>query len=539
MKRTKIVSAVLTATMILSLSVGCSGNKQKNEATPGGSEPKAAEKIKLSIARGVNEPTDGKNTIIEQELEKKYPDLDLEAIVFENASWKDQISTRIAGGQVPDIIWLAGRDDVEKFNKQGVLAEIKLEDIKKYMPKYFKVYEKYGTDHFLLGMIEGKNYAIPMVNPAMQRANTSGWRQDWLDNVGITKVPQTLAEFEDALLKFRNNDPDKNGKKDTYGMTARGKDSNGELFSEFYGAYGVFPTGFMVKDGKITYGGVTEEAKSAITMLNKWYKEELIDPEFVVESAQTQTQKWANSKVGYVSSTWYRLVPAVKYFSGEHYEALNKVNPNAKIALADAPVGPNGKHGYSVMGGKITGGIVMGAQMGKDPKKMTRALQLVDDLSADDETYALAAYGIKDTNWKLDSNGNVVDIPPFDKPEGRVNLGRSIFSGLNNPDGLYFKKEPADLIKKAMDRNIIPNQDYFMNDLLTVMPAGSMDKYNQLKLIQTKWVIDFVTGTKPISDFDKFVKEWNDNGGKQLVDDANASYIKWNDTIKTINAAVK
>ena len=45
------------------------------------------------------------------------------------------------------------------------------------------------------------------------------FRQDWLDKLGL-KYPETLDDMKNVLIAFTNNDPDGNGKNDTYGYTA-------------------------------------------------------------------------------------------------------------------------------------------------------------------------------------------------------------------------------------------------------------------------------------------------------------------------------
>ena len=48
--------------------------------------------------------------------------------------------------------------------------------------------------------------------------NGMSYRQDWADKVGITKAPETIDEFYDMIYKFTYNDPDGNGKRDTFGI---------------------------------------------------------------------------------------------------------------------------------------------------------------------------------------------------------------------------------------------------------------------------------------------------------------------------------
>jgi len=44
--------------------------------------------------------------------------------------------------------------------------------------------------------------------------------QDWLEAVGM-EMPATIEELHDVLYAFTYNDPDQNGKNDTYGFSLK------------------------------------------------------------------------------------------------------------------------------------------------------------------------------------------------------------------------------------------------------------------------------------------------------------------------------
>ena len=135
---------------------------------------------------------------------------------------------------------------------------------------------------WLYSYYEGKNYGVPNLFYTGKAPFIGMWRMDWLKNAGIDKVPETLDEMHDAFVAFTNGDPDKNGKKDTYGMT-------GDLtathftFTEIFGAFGVLPFNWMEVDGKVVYGGLQPETKQALALLAQWYKEGLISPDFITD----------------------------------------------------------------------------------------------------------------------------------------------------------------------------------------------------------------------------------------------------------------
>lgn len=98
----------------------------------------------------------------------------------------------------------------------GQVKEI-TEDISAYMPDRIKeIYKQYPTT-FNPVVREGKVYGMAIA-PNLTEGEVMLIRQDWLDRLDL-KAPTTIEEFEQVIAAFTNEDPDGNGKKDTYGFT--------------------------------------------------------------------------------------------------------------------------------------------------------------------------------------------------------------------------------------------------------------------------------------------------------------------------------
>src|SRR4030042_2784638 len=103
--------------------------------------------------------------------------------------------------------------------------------------------------------IDGKMYGLP--DPG-QIPPTDGLviRKDWLDKLGLA-MPKTMDELIEVARKFTNDDPDGNGKNDTYGfgaypdMAGVPENGPGRRFAYMLGAYGVSG---MVNDTQDAFG---------------------------------------------------------------------------------------------------------------------------------------------------------------------------------------------------------------------------------------------------------------------------------------------
>jgi putative aldouronate transport system substrate-binding protein len=131
---------------------------------------------------------------------------------------------------------------------------------------------------------EGYYYNFPKVYRSEKLKNIRGFmiRKDWLDKLGLP-MPETVDEYYNTLVAFRDRDPNGNGKKDeipmvsTYSKGTRltGQDGIGQ----FYAAWGKYD-GMYVNDGKVYFGAYEPEYKEYLLTMRKWIAESLIDPNF-------------------------------------------------------------------------------------------------------------------------------------------------------------------------------------------------------------------------------------------------------------------
>lgn len=313
----RLLALLLIVTMLVS--VACSAGESKKEAST---------EDKQSTTTKQNNKKDGEGVKKEEPVviewlganhdvrEKSEPILDMEekyncTFNFWNIDaerYLELLGVKLASGEMPDTFMIEPDTTMQPFIKQGVAAEI-TEEIFSRIPNYTKVYEPFNKDGnlFVDTMNEGKIYGLKEVNLTGSYPTILVWNKKWLKNVGITKIPETLSEFEEAMYKFVNEDPDGNGKKDTYGMSQT-------VMNAVFGAYGPIPLKefrggkgrqkcFMFEESNELKFAVTQPSmKEALVKLQQWYKDGIIDPEFITGENTggywAISQAFANQRIG-------------------------------------------------------------------------------------------------------------------------------------------------------------------------------------------------------------------------------------------------
>lgn len=450
----------------------------------------------------------------------------------DNQKWDDTLNVKFAAGEVPDIFRLKTKSNLSKYIQQGIVGELPISVLEEKAPSYMKMVEEYDTENLMWmpTTIDGKNYGFTF--PALRNTYPTNlvWRLDWLKAVGIDKVPETLEEFETAMYKFAKEDPDGNGVDDTYGLS-------NTVMPTVLGAFGPIgvrdfkgnplPALQWQKDGDgVKLSALNPETKQGLELLQKWYQDGIIDPEFITGENTggywALSQAFINGRIGVTGAIMYdHWVPPLSedHLGGAAYQEFIKVNPDLvygeDFVLGTAPVGPTGASGTDLWG-YIAETMVLSSECVKDQRKVDVIMQMLEDLVADEEYYMMVRYGIEGEDYIRKEDGEVVT--KIGDPAATIQRGISVFTFLSSIPEYEKKCQPK--MYEFADQN---KGTGYMS-----MPVSSTDASTQymttLQTLTVEYFTKIVTGEYSIDKFDEYVQKMKENGADELEKQTNEAW---------------
>lgn len=549
-------TAVLTLAIVMSASViGCGKSedtKTENATTTPSASPEAsadtdgpfekyAEPITITSVKNLGagnldfpEGDDIENNVWTREY-KDTLNIDVKLLWTTNEQQYDQkLNIAITSDDLPDVMV------VKNTQLKMMYENNQLMDMTQILPDNWADFTKEvlnadGGDGLKSATFDDKLMAIPVVGTGLMSCKVLWVRTDWLDRLGL-ELPKTVEDMLKVSDAFTNNDPDGNGVKDTFGLAVHKDLFEGGYASleGFFNAYNAYPLIWTKKDNSLTYGTVQPEAKTALAVLQDLYAKGQLDPEFGVKDANKVNEEvgagkfgmffgdfwnmaWLNDvKVEHPEMEWVPIaIPANngtpakagKTFGTGTYIVINKncKNPEAVVkmlnlqleksygATAEPTVYNITPDGYGAYAYTIPVGVEPGMKNFIAAEKVSDAVKTGDTSKLNDEEksyYDMSMLAIggdyKNSNWH--------QLKMFG-PDGSLTV----------------------INKYWADGNV-------MSDEFFGAPTETMAE--KLSTLKKQTLTDFtaIIMGDPIDDFDKFVTNWNNLGGKAMTDEVNAWY---------------
>lgn len=526
--KTKIITALLASALITATFTGCTsdGDKSSSSAVEGSKAESSSQSSEEDDAKPMSIKwlsfygPETNDTYPQKFLEEKY-NVKIDNVIIDRNLWNEQLNVKLASGDIPDLFWSWGAGDVVKYKEQGVLAKVPRELVEEKMPSLTSAINELEPRLWFNSMVGDENYGVPLYWANGVVPQSPVYNKAWLEKIGAT-VPKTLDEYINVLTKFANEDPDANGKKDTYGISFRGKDALGQTMMNIFWAHGVGVADNIensAKDG-VVMSFMTDEWKDAATVVQKLYKDGVIDPESITDDNAQLTQKFANQRTGVLENgNWYHWLPEI----GGYRIAADAAGVD--VEYGHLPVKEEYSRTSNVISGGVNNSIVaMGIQVEKEPEKMNKMLEIMEDLHGDKDTFIATVFG------KEGDHFNVVDGAIIRDPK----VGDMIMQGTKFGVGTFYGMFGSAKSLPMAEYDYAPEQlkvkEQFLQDTTVKMPMyiGSLPssgKYPDLNNMVNENLVKFFIGELNFEkDLEDFRAKWLASGGEVLTKEANELY---------------
>jgi putative aldouronate transport system substrate-binding protein len=223
--------------------------------------------------------------------------------VVDESMYEQKLGLSINSGDIPDMFRVS-RAQLQLFQEADLLADLTDVFEKEASPKTRDVLAQ-NPIALRAATINAKIWGIPLTDAPVATASVLWVRQDWMDKLGI-KPPSSMADVREISRRFTEEDPDGNGVKDTVGLCLT-KSLWGSIANlhGFFNGYHAYPGIWVEREGKIVYGSVQPEMRTALLSLQEMFAKNQIDREFAVKDINQVSETIAQSKCGMEYGVWW------------------------------------------------------------------------------------------------------------------------------------------------------------------------------------------------------------------------------------------
>ena len=286
----RILSLALAALMLLAL--------------PAFASAETAEPVEITAVLQINPEVVLENNPVIQYIEERLGiRLLIEAPPL--SSYGDRVKMLVSTGDMPDLVHYGADIAAKEWAEDGLLLD--LTDLIDQYPNIAANHtkEQLGDCEFLA---DGRIYGLPRAN------SYDKWgfliNKAWLDKVG-KEAPATVEEYIEVCRAFTLEDPDGNGKDDTFGASFGANQTSMDsgiwhLRNDYLSmAYSIssWHHGTPDADGSARLRALKSGYADYIKLLRSLYEEGIIDREFVTHKADEDVEKFAQGRVGIVGAS--------------------------------------------------------------------------------------------------------------------------------------------------------------------------------------------------------------------------------------------
>lgn len=432
-------------------------------------------------------------------------------------------STVMASNTLPDVFYALSfsNSDLTRYGSQGVFKPLD-EMIDQHGYYFKKLMEEHPEIRKGITMPDGHIYGMPLLKLGdNMRVMKMYVNEDWLKNVGLD-YPETLDEFTEMLVEFRDQDANGNGDStDEIPLSFRQSHLIPTMMSFFnLGTRGSITHTLVDYDEKaqaVRFMPTAQEYKDMLTYLNMLYEEKLLDSEvFTMSSSRDIVAKLTQNMVGvhadYTTNAGelqdkYLALPLFKNYYGE--KTWNRVLP-----IVELP-----------------GAFVVSATC----KEPIAALKWVDYFYSEDGQI-MSNMGFEGVTFEYDDSGEIKYTEEIlNNPEGlTLTQARAKYMNFLSGPGVmsdeYYKgaetyptsTEGLKYYIDAIPEEVWPafNYTYEENEEISALQTDISAYVNEMTAA-------FITGKEDLGKWDSYVKEFDRLGLDRYMELVNTGYERY------------
>ncbi|URN92664.1 MAG: extracellular solute-binding protein [Candidatus Pristimantibacillus lignocellulolyticus] len=559
----KGIFLALVIIMITSVLAACGSNNGKNPATTpnnSGNTPKdgnsATENkgayrdkydppITISTAWGIDPELKFKNNeTMENNVATKWA-LDtlgieiksLWSVTDSNNAFETKMRLSLnSANEIPDVVTIGTPQLAHELIDSGLFREAG------------SLFDEYASDTWKNAMAlddnvwnpytrDGDRMGIPVLDYAYNHDYLLWIRQDWLDALKL-EAPKTIAELENVMEQFKNNNPDGLAPADVTPLSMGTKMKLNTWMGDpswIFGAFGTLPEQWnQAEDGTLAYGSIQPGMKEGLALLRDWHSKGYIPKEIALwDENQTSVPAVAGT-AGIIAGPYW--------MSGWPLSDTAANAPNAVWKPLGIPTGEDGtamRHGTH-----YTNGVTLISTKMKNPEAFFTYQNYLFENFADPKVGSEFENGLfKNYDFDIAEDGTLLRYD--DIPGGYVNSVRYLLvrDGARIPDAqmkalmnLASGAEPTTRLEKEVKAAygletpaaavvLLEQEAISFKDMFTGPPTETMNtKLDYLKKIELTTFNEIIYGNKDISAFDDFVAQWKAEGGDQITKEVNEWY---------------
>lgn len=460
------------------------------------------------------------DTIYAQELQKRtgvkvkyiHPALGQESESF---------SLMVASNDLPDIVehvWFNALGGASNSIADKIIYDL-TPMMEKYAPNLSKYLKENPDIDKLVKTDAGEYYAFPNLRSGDKLTLTSGpiLRKDWLDELGL-EAPVTISDWETVLTEFRD-------KKSAAAPLSINKVNKSLLFSMMNAAYDFYVDGDTMK-----FGPAEPEFKEALITLNRWFSEGLLDNNYAMTDTNLLDSNMLNGKSG----------ATIASGGGDMGKWLGTKGDNSSYQLLAVPYPElikGEQNRFIPIGNRYaTWNCAAVTTACKYPELACKYL----DYSYGEEGHMLNNFGVEGLSYNLENGEPIYTEEIMNNPEGLTfgqAMGKYMRSNYGGPfvqDERYLEQYyTRDSQKAALTawhsnteeakKTVYPTLNHTNEESAELSTIVS-----ELNKCRDENTSAFISGIRPLSEYEDFVKELERLKLARALEIENAALTRFN-----------